>query len=333
MPIPLIPLIIGGATVVAGAFGIGKSIKAGIDSKKANSTNKDANSIIKNAKWRLNTSRLSSRDAIEKLGTQKLEILDKGINRFVKSFEQLRNIEIENSVGLQELNKFKMDKQSFAELKEMGNFATSVLGGVSSGTLGGAITAFGAWGAAGHFAAASTGTLIANLSGAAATNATLAFFGGGSLAVGGLGVAGGTMVLGGIIAGPALAIMGLIVGAKANTEKEKALENLATARKTAEELKAASDVCIAIRKRCYLFIELLERLTNLFNPLLSQMESAIKEHGADYSLFNIEQKKAVAGALSLAGTIKAVIDTPILNKDGKLTDESAKIIREINNSI
>ena len=331
MPFPLIPVAI--AVLAAGAFGIGKTVKAGIDIKKANRTNKDANSIIKNAKWRLNTSRLSSRDAIEKLGTQKLEILDKGINRFVKSFEQLRNIEIENSIGLQELNKFKMDKQSFAELKEMGNFATSVLGGVSSGTLGGAITAFGAWGAAGHFAAASTGTLIANLSGAAATNATLAFFGGGSLAVGGLGVAGGTMVLGGIIAGPALAIMGLIVGAKANIEKENALANLATARKTAEELNTASSACIAIRKRCYLFIELLERLTNMLNPLLDQMETAINEHGADYSVFNIEEKKAVAGALSLAGTIKAVIDTPILNKDGKLTNESAQIIREINKSI
>lgn len=333
MPLPLIPLIIGGATVVVGAFGIGKSIKAGIDFKKAKDTNKDANSIIKNAKWRLNTSKLSSRDAIEKLGSLKLEILDKDINRFVKLFDQIHNIEIENTIGMQELNKFKIDKQSFAELKEMGNFATSVLGGVSGGTLGGAITAFGAWGAAGHFAAASTGTLISHLSGAAATNATLAFFGGGSLATGGLGIAGGTMVLGGIVAGPALAIMGLIVGAKANTEKEKALANLATARKTAEELKTASDVCIAIRKRCYLFIELLERLTNMFNPLLDQMETAINDHREDYSLFNIEEKKAVAGALSLAGTIKAVIDTPILNKDGRLTDESAKIIREINNSI
>ena len=45
---------------------------------------------------------------------------------------------------------------------------------------------------------ASTGTSIASLSGAAATNATLAFFGGGSLAAGGLGMAGGTAVLGGL---------------------------------------------------------------------------------------------------------------------------------------
>ena len=57
------------------------------------------------------------------------------------------------------------------------------------------------------FAAASTGTAIATLSGAAATNATLAFFGGGSLAAGGLGMAGGTAVLGGLVAGPALCVI------------------------------------------------------------------------------------------------------------------------------
>jgi len=333
MPIPLLPVVLGGAALAAGAFGIVKSAKAGVDLKKANENNNDANAIIKNAQWQLNTNRLSSRDAIERLGTQKLEILDKAINRFVKSFEQLRNIELENSIGLQELSKFKVDKQSFAELKGMGQFATSVLGGISGGTLGGVITAFGAWGAAGHLATASTGAMIANLSGAAATNATLAFFGGGSLAAGGLGIAGGTMVLGGIVAGPALAIMGLIVGAKASAEKEKALANLATARKTAEELNAARDMCKAIHRRCYMFIELLERLTNLFNPLLDKMETAINEHKADYSSFSQDEKKVVAGALSLAGSIKAVIDTPILNKDGQLTKESAQIICEINKSI
>ena len=44
----------------------------------------------------------------------------------------------------------------------------------------GALTAFEAYGAAGALATASTGTAIASLSGAAATNATLAFFGGAS---------------------------------------------------------------------------------------------------------------------------------------------------------
>lgn len=50
------------------------------------------------------------------------------------------------------------------------------------------------------FGAASTGTAISSLSGAAATNATLAWLGGGSLAAGGGGMAAGTAVLGTITA-------------------------------------------------------------------------------------------------------------------------------------
>ena len=52
-----------------------------------------------------------------------------------------------------------------------------------------------AWWAVSTFGVASTGTAISTLSGAAATNATLAWFGGGSLAAGGLGAAGGAVVL------------------------------------------------------------------------------------------------------------------------------------------
>ena len=50
---------------------------------------------------------------------------------------------------------------------------------------------------------ASTGTALSSLSGAAYWNAVLAAFGGGSLASGGLGMAGGTIVLGGLAAVPA----------------------------------------------------------------------------------------------------------------------------------
>lgn len=329
----MLPLILAGGAAILASIGIGKSVKAVVDVKKAKRTNKKANEIISEANRRLEICRNSSRDALDSLGSLKIEISAKGINRFVKSFEKIRNIELEKSIGLQELRKFKLDKQAFIELKEMGNFATSVLGGTVTGIGGGALTAFGAYGAAGQFAAASTGTLISTLHGAAATNATLAFFGGGSLATGGLGIAGGTMVLGAVVAGPALAIIGLIVGAKASTEKEKAFANLATARKTAEELDVLSDMCQAVSHRCYLFIELLEKLSDLFEPLIDQMEVAIKEHNADYSLFNQNQKKAVAGALSLAGSIKAVLDTPILNKKGNLTDKSEQIVREVNQSI
>lgn len=70
----------------------------------------------------------------------------------------------------------------------------------TSGAVVGVATGAAAWWAVSTFGTASTGTAIGSLSGAAATNATLAWFGGGSIAAGGLGVTGGAVVLTGGVA-------------------------------------------------------------------------------------------------------------------------------------
>ncbi len=75
-----------------------------------------------------------------------------------------------------------------------------------------------------EIAAASTETAISTLSGAAATNATLTWLAGGALAAGGGGVAAGTVVMGGLVAIPALAIMGIFSHYSANKKiKEVAI--------------------------------------------------------------------------------------------------------------
>jgi len=81
-------------------------------------------------------------------------------------------------------------------------------GGAVAGAGVGGAAAFGAFAAAATWGTASTGTLISTLSGVAATNATLAALGGGALAAGGAGIFGGTMVLAGIVAAPALILGG-----------------------------------------------------------------------------------------------------------------------------
>ena len=69
----------------------------------------------------------------------------------------------------------------------------------------GTATAVGSWTVVSFVGTASTGTAIASLSGAAATNATLAWFGGGAIAAGGGGMAAGMMTLGGLVAVPLIA--------------------------------------------------------------------------------------------------------------------------------
>ena len=245
---------------------------------------------------------------------------------FVENFEKIHNVELSNSKGLEELEKFKIDKQFFDELKEMGSMASSIAGGVAGGAMLGAVTAFGAYGAAMTFGAcATTGTLISTLSGVAATNATLAFLGGGALSVGGLGIAGGTAVLGGLVAGPALAVMGFIVGAKASANKDKAYENLAKAREFEEEMHTVRVLCNAIRLRANMFERLLIKLDAILTPLQYNLEELINNLGTDYSLYTDEQKNTVAAGLSTVVAIKAVLDTPILTEDGKLSSESKNI--------
>ena len=326
MPLPLLFIGIAAATGLAGA---GKTVKAVVDNTNANKINTAANEGVDNARKRLEQQRGAVAQSLEKLGEEKLRILAGTVTSFVSAFEKIKNIDFTSSVGLEELEKLHIDQKDFEELKELGNFAIQVAGGVTAGAAGGALTAIGAYGAAQTFAAASTGTAIASLSGAAATNATLAFFGGGSLAAGGLGMAGGMMVLGGLVAGPALLVMGLITGAKSQEKLDQALINKAQAEEIMEALHVASDQCSAIRRRAYLFYSLLAHLDTYLLPLVWQMEYIIANEGTDYRTYSPESKKVIMAAASNAGSVKAVLDVPILTDDGSLTEQSGEIVDKI----
>ena len=325
MPIPFLFI---GAGALAGAIGVGKSIGAAVDQNEANETNERANDIIESASKKIETYRKNCGSAIDHLGKCKIQILDDSIKPFITEFEKLNHVELSESKGLNELQKMVLDQKNFTELKELQSMATSMAGGLASGAMAGAVTAFGAYSAAGVLASASTGTAIASLSGAAATNATLAFFGGGSLAAGGLGMAGGTAVLGGLVAGPALAVLGFVVGAKASANRDKAYSNLAKAKEFKEEMDTASVLCMGIRKRSSMFSRFLLSLNSIFEPLIYEMTQTIKNKGTDFRNFSDDEKKVVAEALAMAGAIKSILDTSILDDDGNLTPESEQIVEK-----
>ena len=330
MPLPVLFIAV---PAVLGSAGVGLTAKAGVDQHTAKKLNDKSNSRIENAGLRLERLREECGISLQKLGEEKLYVLNNSIKKFVDLFSQLKNVDFTNSIGLEELKKFHVDKKEFDELEEMSMFALSVGEGVVAGAAGGALAAFGAYGAAGMFATASTGTAIASLSGAAATNATLAFFGGGAISAGGLGMAGGAAVLGGIVAGPALLVMGIITGAKSEKDLENAKANAEKANEICEQFENGSLQCIAIRRRTYMFYNLLAHLDCFLTPLCFEMEKIIEEEGTDYSSLRCESKKNIACAASAAVTIKAILDTPILTEEGCLTDESLKAVESANSDI
>ena len=158
-------------------------------------------------------------------------------------------------------------------------------------------------------------------------------FGDGKLATGGFGMAGGMMVLGGLVAGPALIVMGLLTSAKSQEKLEYALANKAQADEVVESLSAAAYQCSAIRRRSYMFYNLLAHLDSYFLEQVWKMQDIVATEGVDYRAYKPESKKCIAAAASTACTIKAVLDTPILTQEGELTEASEKIVEEIGEKI
>lgn len=324
-----LPLLFIGIAAATGTFGVGSTIKAGVNASNAKALNRTANEIVEESTDFLNAQRLACGNSLTQLGQEKLFVLNSSMTEFLDTFTQIKNVDFRDTEGLDELSKINLDENTFTELKSMVNFAGSLAGGSIAGTAGGALAAFGAYGAAQSLAIASTGTAISSLSGAAATNATLAFFGGGSIASGGLGVAGGTLVLGGLVAGPALMIMGLVAGSAAKKSLDQAMTNKAEAIQIGSELHTAAMQCEAIRRRTYMLYNLLARLDTYFLPLIFRMEDIVKTEGYDYSKYSSESKKVIASCASIAVSIKSVLDTPLLTDDGLLTDDSERTTTNI----
>ena len=145
------------------------------------------------------------------------------------------------------LEKYNITPQNLITWKKASVHAVEVLGGLVSSATSGVATAASAYGLVGLLASASTGTLISTLSGIAAQNATLAWLGGGTLAAGGGGIAAGTLVLGGLVTGPAIAVMGFVAGWQA-TKVERQVENniseLKVDQSNKEKLMIALDVVV-----------------------------------------------------------------------------------------
>jgi len=325
-------LIIAG-TAVLGAAGIGIGAKGSADQHKAKKINNDSHARLERAALRLDDARKKCGQSISDLGEEKINVLSGSMTRFVDAFSKLRNVNFSESTGLDELSRIQVGSKEFEEIKELSKFSISLLEGAGAGAVGGTIAAFGAYSAAMTFATASTGTAISSLSGAAATNATLAWFGGGTLASGGMGMAGGAAVLGGIVAGPALLVMGIIVGAKGGKSLEDAKSNAYKANETCEQFENGSLECIAIRRRSYMFYNLLARLDAYLMPLTYAMNQIIETEGTDYSQYSVESKNIIAAAASTAISVKTVLDTPILSEDGSLTEESKTVLISLRGKI
>ncbi len=325
MPLPLIPLLVGAGALLGAGYGVKKGLDAKEDFDTAESITAEARSIYDKAVKALNTTRENTQDALEELGKTKLEAVDAGLKPFAAAFEKIKNVELDENI---ELNPVLSITTELADIQKIVLEISDVLKGGIAAVSGGALAGFGAFGAAGMLATASTGTAISALSGVAATNATLAWFGGGALAAGGLGMAGGTLVLGGIVAAPVLAVGGFLLASKAEEAVNDAYSNLEKAKGAAESMKAARTAAKAILKRTQEINSVLDSLLPHFEAANDELRELVSRE-TDYRVIknNARDKYVVQKSCALARTITNILKTPVFDDNGAVTQASRDMLK------
>ncbi|MET9467210.1 hypothetical protein ABZY44_20885 [Streptomyces sp. NPDC006544] len=213
------------------------------------------------------------------------------------------------------------------ELQEMQRLAVSAVGSLIGGGAAGAGIGTATYLAVGAFATASTGTAISGLSGAAASSATLAWLGGGSLAAGGGGVAAGTMVLAAVVAVPALVVGGILLEWQGRSVREDQ-------EKVAEELGEAESALVEARRTLSEVFQRSREIRLVLKDLCVAMEERIPAFAAlaadhdDYGAYDTRQRAQVKEIFDLACRTVTVMGAPPAGDDGRVSELSGRVIAD-----
>jgi len=320
-----LPFILGGLALAAAGYGVKKGVDAKDDFDTAERYNRRAERIYDDAKDKLENKKEETDLELQNLGRLKVYVYENSLKDFSEIFSKIKNIDFEDNLEIGTLN--SVDEQDVLDIQNTVLKMEEVLGGGIAALGSGALAGFGALGGVGMLASASTGTAIANLSGAAATNATLAWLGGGALSAGGFGMAGGMAVLGGIVAGPVLAVGGMMMASKAEEAKHTAYSNYDKAEAAAEQMDSACIVLDGIYRRVQEFIRILEPINETLENYIDELEEIV-DASNDWRTYSQEDKETVMITASIAKTVKNICDTPIIDENGEVTRKSKRVLQK-----
>ena len=252
----------------------------------------------------------------ERYGDIQLHVMTTTVRRFIKFLENSGRKTSESDKKILEGINFSVQQINEYKAATM-NAESYLVGAVKSAT---AATAgySGAIGIATSIGAASTGTAISSLSGAAAWNATLAWFGGGAIAAGGGGMAVGTIVLGSITVVPALAIGGFFAAREGKKAMTKAREYEAQVNVAIAEIEFAREFAQQVSSR-------ITELRGIFEEINSRAIAGLDDLEAHVIDSKIDTDKFQHVGLLMKGLIE-ILKTPVLNPQGQLNLGVVKIL-------
>lgn len=278
-------------------------------------------SKLQKAQQKAEAAAKATNDKIEELGLHTSDLYT-SLTDIQTLFDNIRNVPDEHRLKYEELKAIRVNWKQQAEKIEMEYKKAEVKAagqGVVGVGAGIAVVALGptaAMGIATTFGVASTGTAISALSGAAATNAALAWLGGGALAAGGGGMAAGNAFLalagpvGWAIAGVSIIASGIIFIKTKNNKKR--LENIFTLISDRDEKSYELAV-----------VELSERIKRIKNEAgrLADAIMRIETFGTNYNKMTEAQQYELGSYVNLMEASTMLLVNPIMGLQPKFSEQ------------
>lgn len=298
-------------------------ISAITNRKQAIATKEEANKLKAEIESTNESIRDDLNETLEDFGKVRLEALHNTVGKFLsyldklnqkaksKEYDFLKEIDISYD-EIQEMKKVDMKASDALKVAAVGGgFAAIALAGTGP-LVTSAVTAF---------ATASTGTAISSLSGAAATNAVLAWLGGGSLAAGGGGMAAGAATLATITTvattGVAIIAVGTLASAFYAKKNTEATKYLAEVQEWAEQVKASWIVIGGIKQRVLELQGLTQQLESKSLDSLQKLGDIVESFDAN----NVEHTKVFQQSAIMIKSMSELAQVPILDNDGNLNEQ------------
>lgn len=317
-----VPILLAGLGLAAGILGASEHKSAKETNEEAERKVRNAQNMYDNAKESLETAKLGSDQSLQKLGNTKVMALNGSVKQFIRVYDKIKSIQLSESIGLNEISNFEIEDQAVIELKEMSDiysdFTSSSAAGAATGTV---------------IALAASGTLPL-VTGTLSIAGSMLALGNVGAAVGYAGAALSTAVSAtplAAVAAPVILFTGISASMKADENLEKAKTVYAQAEKACEEMKISETLCKAVADRSEMYDNLLNELNGMFSECTQMLDRVIKQktlqvgnRAINSDDLSVDELELIAVTRALAGAVKAVIDTPILNGE-KLSENALEV--------
>ncbi len=286
-----LPFILGGLALAAAGYGVKKGIDALDADCEADEFIKKAENLKEEATKKAKSAQSDCRLAFARFGEKKLHVLSHSVSNFLNHFHRLnRSRIIIESINMQDIQRQVSDARKITnQLNANGIDGDSALGVIAGfGSLG--ISSF------------TTGAIL-----------------GGGLAASGLA---GMAVIGGLVAGPALAILGALNADEMEKKRDDAKAYLSQVKAAVKKADAMIDNLQAVRKMADLFTRQITKINTLFFSLSQDAIATMKKHHYDTSRYNQKEKDQLCVTVSTLSSLSAFLKVSIIDEHQKLNKKA-----------